>query len=71
MTDKQSSKAPNHIAYYVTDGTDAKKGQWTKIGAAWDHDDTKGLTLQLDAIPLGFTGRVVLRAPKLKQEGGA
>jgi len=71
MTDKQNSKAPNLIAYYVTEGTEAKKGQWTRIGAAWDHDDAKGITLQLDAIPLGFTGRVVLREPKPKQEPGA
>jgi hypothetical protein len=30
-----------------------------------------GLTLQLEALPVGFTGRIVLRKPKPKQEAGA
>jgi hypothetical protein len=44
-------KAPAFIAYAVTDkGED--KSFWTRIGAAWDHEDGKGMTLQLDLIPL-------------------
>lgn len=68
MTDKKNRKAPSLIAYHVTEGED---GNWTRIGAAWDHDDAKGLTLQLELLPVAFTGRIVLREPKPKQEAGA
>lgn len=68
MTDKSNRKGPNLIAYHVADG---ESGQWTRIGAAWDHDDAKGLTLQLEMLPIAFSGRIVLREPKPKQEVGA
>lgn len=68
MTDKSNRKAPALIAYHVTEGDDSI---WTRIGAAWDHDDAKGSTLQLDLLPVAFTGRIVLREPKPKQEAGA
>lgn len=68
MTDKSNRKAPALIAYHVTESDDPI---WTRVGAAWDHDDAKGLTLQLDLIPVAFTGRIVLREPKPKQEAGA
>ena len=42
-----------------------KKSFWTRIGAAWDHKDGKGLTLQLDLVPM--SGRIVLRAPQADQ----
>ena len=54
-------KAPALIAYHVTErGKD--KSFWTRIGAAWDHEDGKGLTLQLDLVPVNG-GRMVLRVP--------
>jgi hypothetical protein len=68
MTDKQNRKAPSLIAWHVAEG---KEGRWTRIGAAWSHGDAKGLTLQLGLIPVAFSGRIVLRAPKPKQEAGA
>ena len=41
---KREAKAPSFIAYAVTEkGED--KSFWTRIGAAWDHEDGKGLTL--------------------------
>lgn len=60
------SKAPTHIAYHVRDGKEGQKGFWTRIGAAWTHGDGKGLSLQLDAVPLD--GRVSLRLPEEKQD---
>lgn len=68
MTDKKHRKAPALVAYHVTEG---EEPNWTRIGAAWDHDDAKGLTLQLDLLPVAFNGRIVLREPKSKQEAGA
>jgi len=54
-------KAPALIAYHVADrGED--KSFWTRIGAAWEHEDGKGLALQLDLVPVS-AGRIVLRVP--------
>lgn len=56
----EKSKKPAFDAY-VVDG-DGEEAFWTKIGAAWPHDDDKGLNVQLTALP--FSGRIVLRLPK-------
>jgi hypothetical protein len=62
-------KAPHLIAYHVAErGED--KSFWTRIGAAWDHDDGKGLTLQLDLVPVDG-GRIVLRVPSEPAEQDA
>ncbi len=42
------------------------KTHWTKIGAAWAHDDGEGYNLTLIALPTN--GRLVIRKPKPKQE---
>jgi hypothetical protein len=65
----REAKAPAFIAYHVADkGED--KSFWTRIGAAWDHEDGKGLTLQLDLVPVAG-GRIVLRTPAEAEEKGA
>ena len=54
-------KTPAFQAWHVTN-----KGEnsfWTKVGAAWPHRDGKGLSLQLDVIPMN--GRIVLRQPSV------
>lgn len=61
------AKAPALIAYHVPD---REKAPWTRIGAAWDHKDGKGFTLQLDLIPMN-KGRIVLRADEPKEESAA
>lgn len=64
MTNKENSKAPklpSMIAWHVTEGRDRKF--WTRIGAAWDHEDGEGLNLKLDLLPVSG-GKIVLRAPK-------
>ena len=58
-TQTSAPKAPDLIAWQVV-----QKGEnaiWNKIGASWQHKDKKGMTLQLDVLPLG--GRIVLRTP--------
>lgn len=66
---KRETKAPSLIAYAVTEkGED--KSFWTRIGAAWGHEDGKGFTLQLDLVPVNG-GRIVLRTPSEDQEKGA
>ena len=64
---KQTRKAvpPSMIAYHVADRNG--KGFWTRIGAAWDHKDGEGYTLQLELVPTG-EGRIVLRPPRDENE---
>jgi hypothetical protein len=61
----EEKKAPALIAYHVPD---RDKAPWTRIGAAWDHKDGEGFTLQLDLVPV-TSGRIVLRAFDPKEEG--
>jgi hypothetical protein len=66
----REAKTPAFIAWHVAEKS-KDKSFWTRIGAAWDHDDGKGFTLQLDLVPV-HGGRIVLREPsEPKQEGGA
>ena len=56
-----SNTQPTLIAYSVKE-REGKQAIWTKIGAAFTHGKGKGLTIQLDALPLGDS--IVLREPK-------
>lgn len=62
--DTRDPNPPAFIAWHVN-GKD-KKSFWTRVGAAWDHKDGKGLTLQLEMVPIN--GRIILRAPQADQE---
>jgi hypothetical protein len=61
-----SRKYPTHRAFVVTERKGTDKGNWREIGAAWPHDDGKGFSIKLDAIPL--TGEIVLREPTDKDK---
>jgi hypothetical protein len=67
-TRTREAAPPAMIAWHVTERDD--KAFWTRIGAAWDHKDGEGLTLQLDLVPTG-TGRIVLRVPGQADEASA
>ena len=56
------SNKPTLYAYTVKDRGRGKKSIWTRIGAAWPHEQGKGLTIELEALPLD--GRIVLTEPK-------
>lgn len=62
-TNTKINRKPTHAVFHVR-GKDGQKGFWTKIGAAWLHDDKEGLNLQLDFTPVGDTGRLVIRVNK-------
>jgi hypothetical protein len=47
---------------YVVVETAKEKSIWTRIGAAWAHDDGEGLTITLTAVPVD--GRLVVRRVK-------
>lgn len=61
---KRTQKKPSH-AVYVVEG-EGDNAFWTKIGAAWEHQDGKGLNITLSALPLN--GRLVVRDPKVDEE---
>ncbi|MBZ9960629.1 hypothetical protein [Mesorhizobium sp. BR1-1-14] len=59
-TSERSGKAPTHGVFAVEgDGDDA---HWTRIGAAWAHQDGQGINLSVAAMPL--SGRLVVRVSK-------
>jgi hypothetical protein len=55
-----SNKKPTLIAYSISK-REGQKAYWTRIGAAWPHGNGTGLSIQLDALPIG--DRIVLREP--------
>ena len=57
----REARAPAFIAWHVAEKGE-KKSFWTRIGAAWDHKDGEGYSLQLDLVPVSG-GRIVLRKP--------
>jgi hypothetical protein len=53
---------PALIAYAVKDPAgEERKAIWTRIGAAWAHENGRGYSIRLDALPLD--GRIVLAEP--------
>lgn len=51
---------PTH-SVFVVEG-EGESAYWTRIGAAWPHDDGEGFNLQLTCVPLD--GRLVIRKRK-------
>ena len=65
-TTEKKSNRPTHTLFHVTgEGDDTN---WTRIGAAWAHQDGKGFNLDVEMIPMKL-GRFVVREPKPKQTG--
>jgi len=64
------SNQPTYHAYSVKDQEGDKKGIWTKIGAAWPHQDGKGFNIELEFIPVSTGGslKITLREPQEKPE---
>ena len=58
-TTKEAEKGAKPIArLYVVTG-EGEGAFWQQIGAAWRHQDGKGYSLMLDALPVG--GKIVMR----------
>ena len=54
MSNKQQpGRKPTHGVYHIRgEGPHgSKSAYWTKIGAAWIHEDGEGLNLSLDLVP--------------------
>lgn len=60
---RNEPNGPALVAYHVREAKDGKgKGFWTRIGAAWSHEDGEGFNVQIDLLPID--GKIVLRTPK-------
>lgn len=57
-TTENKKSAPTHIAYHVSDSANGK-GFWTRVGAAWAHQDGNGFSLQMKLMPQD--GRITIR----------
>ncbi len=53
----ETARRPDLRAYTVRGEGDS--AYWLPVGAAWSHNDGKGLTVRLEALPLD--GKLVLR----------
>ena len=69
----QTNRKPSHAVYHVRGGDQksGKKGFWTKVGAAWLHDDKEGLNIQLDYLPIGENVKLTVRVLKDEQAADA
>lgn len=57
--------------YHVREGRKGQADLWRCIGAAWPHANGDGFNIEIDALPLNFTGKLVALANKADaQKGG-
>jgi len=50
---KNEKQGPALVAYHVREAKDGKgKGFWTRIGAAWPHEDGEGFNVQIEMLPI-------------------
>lgn len=61
-TQDQRKRKPTHAIWHVRG--ESKDAYWTRLGAAWLHDDGEGLSLALEFVPTRDDGRLVIRANK-------
>jgi len=72
MANQQTTnRKPTHDVLHVRG--EGKSAYWTKVGAAWLHEDGQGLNLALEFVPVSNDGRLVVRLRKDKpaQQGEA
>ena len=61
---RNEDKRPTYAVYVVDDNGDSS--YWTKVGAAWAHENGEGFNITLTALP--HNGRLVVRKPKSNGE---
>ena len=59
-----ANKKPSHHVYTVREGRENGSDFWTKIGVAFAHNDGKGFSVILEAIPVD--GRLTIRTAEPK-----
>jgi hypothetical protein len=61
-----NSKKPSHYVYTVRQGGENSQDFWTKVGVAFEHNDNKGFSVILEAMPLA--GKLTIRKPEPKNQ---
>ncbi len=61
-----NNKKPSYFVYTVRDGGNNGSDFWTKIGVAFVHNDGKGFSVILEALPVD--GRLTIRQPEPKDK---
>lgn len=61
----RSERGPDYVGYTLKDRGEGQEPFWLAIGAAWKHEDGKGMTLHMDAAPLD--GRLTLREKRREE----
>ena len=61
-----TTKKPAYLVYTVREGKYDDQSFWTKIGVAFRHNDGKGISVMLDALPTD--GRLTIRKYEPKQD---
>lgn len=65
MTNARQNKPIYDLSFVIEPERRGGKERWVRVGAAFPHDDGKGSSLYLDALPLAFfaqgTGKLVMR----------
>jgi hypothetical protein len=67
MATENTAKRPTHYIYAVTKRGDDDKGFWTRIGATFEHGDSKGFSVVLDLVPINGAD-IVMREPKEEEQ---
>jgi hypothetical protein len=68
------STATNKPDFYVYGSTPRDKGRkdlLTRIGAGWKHEEGGGLGIKIEALPINFSGKLVLFPPKAAEAAEA
>jgi hypothetical protein len=61
-----NSKRPSHHVYTVRDGGEHGQDFWTRIGIAFAHNDGKGFSVILEALPVD--GKLTIRTSEAKEK---
>ena len=61
-----SNKKPSHHVYTVRETGNQNNDFWTKIGVAFSHNDGKGFSIMLDALPVN--GKMTIRVADGKKQ---
>ena len=59
-----NANMPHFHVYAVREREKPQKPVWTRLGAAWKHQDGPGFNIELEAVPLNFNGKLVLLPPR-------
>ena len=59
-----NANVPHFYVYAIRERDKGQKPIWTRLGAAWKHQDGSGINIELEAIPLNFDGKLVLLPPR-------